>query len=187
MSKDVSRLLSEVLRHKPNKIGIELDKNGYVKIGRLLDQLEVHDYDCDYEELLEIVKTNNKKRFEIKKADFGDNGYDDSIRASQGHSVKVDLKLKNQRPPSILYHGTVNKFLKNIQSKGLKKMNRHAVHLSEDIETASNVGSRRGEAIILRVFAGAMHVDGYKFQKSENGVWLTEEVPTRYFKIDNDK
>jgi len=184
MSKDVSRLLSAVLRHKPEILKLELDKNGWVTIGRLLDQLEVHGHECDYEELMEIVKTNGKKRFEIKKADFGDNAYDDSIRACQGHSVKVDLKLKNERPPAILFHGTVEKYLDNIKSSGLKKMNRHAVHLSEDTTTATNVGSRRGKAIILKVSAGTMHFDGYKFQKSENGVWLTESVPAKYIKFE---
>jgi len=180
--KNVSRLLSEVLRHKPEKLGLTLNKNGYVTVGKLLDQLEVHGYDTDYEELMEIVETNNKKRFEIKKADFGDNGYDDLIRAAQGHSVKVDLELKREKPPTFLYHGTVRKSVNKIIKSGMSKMNRHAIHLSVDTETAINVGSRRGNPILLKIFAGAMHVDGYKFYQSSNGVWLTDEVPPKYLK-----
>ena len=180
MSKNISRLLSTVLRHKPNILGLTLDKNGWVKIGRLLDQLEVHGHEIDYEGLLEIVETNNKKRFEIKKDDFGDNGFDDLIRASQGHSIKVDLELKNERPPAILYHGTVPRFLDSIKESGLMKQSRHAVHLSEDLETAKTVGKRRGNEIVLTVNSGLMHFDGYKFQKSTNGVWLTNSVPSKY-------
>lgn len=181
--KNNSRFLSLVLRHKPETIGIKLDKNGWVKIGRLLDQLEVHDRQMDIEELMELVDNNDKKRFEIKKADFGDNGYDDSIRAAQGHSVKVDLEMKAKRPPRTLYHGTVAKFLDSIKVDGLKKMNRHAVHLSHDLPTAIKVGSRRGDAIILEVNSGHMYADRIKFYQSKNGVWLTDEVLPKYIKI----
>lgn len=184
--KKVSRLLSNVLRHKPGNIGIELDKHGYVKIGRLLDQLEVHGYDIDYEDLMEIVKTNNKKRFAIKKADFGDNAYDDFIRASQGHSVPVDLGLPNLRPPLHLYHGTVAESIDSIFKSGMGKMRRHAVHLSTDIETATQVGSRRGKAIILEIQSSRMYIDGYHFQQSENGVWLTDEILPKYIRIKKD-
>lgn len=181
--KNNSRFLSLVLRHKPETIGIKLDKNGWVKIGVLLDQMEVHDRMMDWEELMEIVNNNDKKRFEIKKAEFGNNGYDDLIRAAQGHSVKVDLDLKPKRPPMELYHGTVAKFIDAINKDGLKKMNRHAVHLSHDLPTAEKVGSRRGDAIILVVNSGAMYADRYKFFQSKNGVWLVEEVPPKYIKV----
>lgn len=183
MNKNNSKFLSLVLRHKPETIGIQLDKNGWVSIGRLLDQMEVHGRMIDYEELMDIVNNNDKKRFEIKKADFGDNGYDDLIRAAQGHSVKVDLDLKSERPPFKLYHGTVKKYVDNIMKKGLLKMNRHAVHLSEDIQTAITVGSRRGKVVILEINSGAMYSENIKFYKSKNGVWLTDNVPSKYIKI----
>lgn len=179
--KDVSRLLSAALRHKPNILGLELDKNGWVTIGRLLDQLEVYGHECDYEELLKIVETNGKKRFEIKKTD-GNNGYDDLIRACQGHSVKVDLQLKREKPPSFLYHGSVRDSIDKIMVTGMKKMSRHAIHLSVDTETAIQVGSRRGKPILLKISAGVMHMDGFKFYQSTNGVWLTEDVPAKYIK-----
>jgi len=183
LNKKVSRLLSNVLRHKPENIGIELDKGGWVKVGRLLDQLEVHNHEIDYEDLMEIVETNDKKRFEIKKADFGDNGYDDFIRASQGHSVPVDLGLPDSRPPLQLYHGTVQESIDSILKNGMGKMRRHDVHLSVDIETATNVGARRGKPIILEIQSARMFIDGYKFQISKNGVWLTKEVPGKYIRI----
>lgn len=185
--KNNSKFLSLVLRHKPETIGIKLDKNGWVSIGKLLDQLEIHDHQMDYEELMDIVENNDKKRFEVKKAEFGDNGYDDLIRATQGHSVKVDLDLKPKRPPMELYHGTVAKFLDSINKDGLKKMNRHAVHLSHDLPTATKVGSRRGEAIILVINSGAMYADRYKFFQSTNGVWLVDEVPPKYIKIKHNE
>ena len=83
----------------------------------------------------------------------------------------------------LVYHGTVEKFLSSILKDGLKKMNRHHVHLSKDIATAVNVGGRRGEAIILEVNSGAMYADKIKFYESTTGVWLVDEVPSKYIKI----
>lgn len=180
MNKNNSRFLSLVLRHKPETIGIELDKNGWVPIGRLLDQMEIHGRIMDIEELRDIVENNDKKRFEIEKALGGSTGYNDLIRAAQGHSVTVDLQHKAERPPMKLYHGTVDKFLLSIKKEGLTKRSRHAVHLSEDVETATKVGSRRGQPIILEINSGHMYADGIKFYKSTNGVWLTDNVNPKY-------
>tara|TARA_R110000796_G_scaffold162503_2_gene279294 strand:- start:7866 stop:8402 length:537 start_codon:yes stop_codon:yes gene_type:complete len=174
--KNNSKFLSLILRHKPDTIKVKLDKNGWVAVDELLAQLKKHNKEIPIVELKEIVKFNDKKRFEF-------NDDETKIRASQGHSVKVDLQLKTKRPPMKLYHGTINKNVDNIMENGLQKMNRHAVHLSHDLPTATKVGSRRGEAIILVVNSGAMYADRYKFFESKNGVWLVEEVPPKYIKI----
>lgn len=173
--KHVSKFLSLVLRHKPENIGIKLDKNGWVPVNELLTQLEVHKRGITFDELKEVIESNDKKRFEF-------NDDETKIRASQGHSVKVDLQLKSERPPNKLYHGTINKNVDTIMVKGLSKMNRHAVHLSDNLETATSVGSRRGEAVILVVDSAHMYTDGFKFFKSKNGVWLTDNVPSKYIK-----
>ena len=171
-----SKFLSLVLRHKPNAVNIKLDENGWANVDELLDGLEKTKRELSLDQLREIVMLNEKKRFE-----FNENGT--KIRAVQGHSVKVNLDLKAQRPPMKLYHGTVEKAVKPILEEGLNKMKRHAVHLSEDIATATSVGSRRGEAIILEIDSGAMYANKIKFYKSKNGVWLTDNVPAKYIKL----
>ena len=108
------------------------------------------------------------------------------IRASQGHSVVVDLGLEAETPPETLYHGTHPGALDAILADGLEKMNRHAVHLSPDVETATRVGARRGKPVILRIDARRMAEDGHVFTRSDNGVWLVERVPAGYLeKIDD--
>lgn len=174
--KNNSKFLSLILRHKPETVKVKLDKNGWVEVDELLAKLKQHNREIPLVELKEIVLFNDKKRFEFNEDET-------KIRAAQGHSVKVDLQLKAQRPPMELYHGTVSKFLDAIKKDGLKKMNRHAVHLSHDLPTATKVGSRRGEAIILVVNSGAMYADKYKFFQSKNGVWLVDEVPPKYIKF----
>jgi len=171
--KNISKFLSYVLRHNPDKLGITLDANGWTSVKTLLEKINVDNYSLSMETLEEVVATNNKKRFAFNEDKT-------MIRANQGHSVNIDLALQSKEPPNYLYHGTVEKFMESIREKGLIKGSRQHVHLSADKETAINVGSRRGKPIILTIRSGEMHAKGYTFYQSENGVWLTEAVPTKF-------
>jgi putative RNA 2'-phosphotransferase len=54
--------------------------------------------------------------------------------------------------------------------------------LSNDIETAIKVGQRHGKPFVFKVLAEQMYHDGMEFYLSDNGVWLTHDVPTKYLK-----
>src|SRR5215467_4090103 len=166
----VSKSLSKHLRHAPEALGFTLQPGGWVSVDALLIASERIGFPSTYDELIECVETNDKKRFS-----FDDTG--DLIRANQGHSVEVYLQLKEKSPPDFLYHGTVERFLASILAEGLKKGKRHHVHLSQDVETARKVGARRGQPVLLRVEARRMHDQGFQFFLSANGVWLTDSVP----------
>ncbi len=168
-----SKFLSLVLRHEPERIGITLDREGWVPVIDLIAACEQHGITLHYTDLAEIVATSDKKRFA-----FSEDGQ--RIRANQGHSVEVDLGLTPVTPPEILFHGTVEKFLESIRREGLHKGERHHVHLSADVKTATKVGERRGQPVILQIAAGRMHAEGHPFFLSANGVWLTEYVPSKY-------
>ncbi len=172
----LSKFLSFVLRHRPEAAGVELDPNGWVAIDDLLAGAARVGRSFSRAELLEVVATNAKRRFAIS-----DDGV--RIRASQGHSVEVDLAYERAEPPAVLFHGTVARSLDPIRETGLYKMSRHHVHLSADAATAAAVGSRRGKAIVLRVAAGAMHRAGHAFFRAANGVWLTDHVPPEYLEL----
>ncbi len=169
----ISRYLSLVLRHRPEMIGFSLDRQGWVRIDELLEKAAARGRKISKKELLETVEKNDKQRFAISPDGS-------KIRASQGHSVKVDLGLSPVRPPEILYHGTACHNVESIGRKGLVKGSRHHVHLSPDEETAVKVGRRHGEAVVLGVLAGAMHEKGHAFFLSENKVWLTDWVPPEF-------
>ncbi|WP_298417561.1 RNA 2'-phosphotransferase [uncultured Kordia sp.] len=175
-NKSISKFLSYILRHNPDKLGITLDENGWTSVVVLLKKINVAPYSLSMEELEYVVATNNKKRFTFNEDKT-------MIRASQGHSVNIDLGIQPKKPPSYLYHGTVEKFITSIQDKGLIKGTRQHVHLSEDKETATNVGSRRGKPIILTIKSGEMYAQNYTFYQSENGVWLTDKVPTKFIEF----
>lgn len=170
----ISKFMSLVLRHNPQKIGITLDSAGWVGVDEFLAACNKHRHALTRDELESIVRNCDKQRFA-----FSEDGL--RIRANQGHSVEVELDYKPTAPPEILYHGTVERFLPSIKAKGLVKGNRHHVHLSADVKTAEIVGNRRGKAIVLEVLSGHMHGDGFIFFLSANGVWLTDAVPPQYF------
>jgi putative RNA 2'-phosphotransferase len=170
----VSKYLSRHLRHQPERIGLVLDPQGWVAVDDLLRAMDRHGMPISRAELEHVVATNDKRRFAVDG---------DRIRASQGHTVDVDLGLPPATPPAYLHHGTVAPHLDAIRAEGLRPMNRHHVHLSPDRETASRVGARRGRPVVLTVEAGAMHDDGHVFHVSANGVWLTDAVPPRYLRF----
>ena len=169
----ISKTLSFWLRHKPEAGGLQLTSEGWARIADVLKALHRQRLSCNGDMLATVVATSDKKRFELS-----DDGR--MIRARQGHSVDVDLKLEPIAPPPVLFHGTVDRFLTDIFSDGLKPMQRQHVHLSKDLETATKVGARRGKPVILRVASGTMAAGGHLFYLSSNGVWLTDHVPPEY-------
>ena len=168
-----SKFLARVLRHDPGLIGVELDPAGWVDVGVLLAAAEAHGKRMSRERLNAIVAQNDKKRYE-----FDETG--ERIRASQGHSVPVELGYEPATPPQRLYHGTATRSLASIYRDGLLPGERHHVHLSADTATATKVGSRHGVPVVLAVDAEAMAKAGHTFYQSTNGVWLTDRVPPRY-------
>jgi len=169
----LSKFLSLVLRHQPEKIGLLLDPSGWAEVDALIAACQKHQIPLTRDRLEQIVADNDKQRFEFDEAGL-------RIRASQGHSVPVDLGYAREVPPELLYHGTAEKFISSIRVQGLLKGKRHHVHLSTDPIMAGKVGSRRGASVILTVQAGAMHRAGHEFFISTNGVWLTERVPAEF-------
>lgn len=175
--KQVSKYLALILRHKPDAGGLTLDPEGWAPVDDVIAAVRARFGDYRREDLDELVRTNDKKRYAF-------DGSGTRIRASQGHSIGVDLGLRPMEPPPLLYHGTTRRFLDSILASGLVRGKRHHVHLSEDRETATIVGARRaGETIVLAVDSGAMHAAGRLFFLSANRVWLTDSVPPDFLAV----
>lgn len=168
-----SRSITYLLRHNPGDL--KMDKNGWVSTDDILKSVDI-----TLDELKEIVETNDKQRFSFDYTLT-------RIRANQGHSINVDLDLKESIPPVYLFHGTsMDNFEKIMKYGGISKMKRQHVHLSSDRDTASNVGKRQSKKEnphILIISSYKMFIEGHKFYLSDNGVWLTDFVPKRYIQI----
>jgi putative RNA 2'-phosphotransferase len=171
-----SKFLSRVLRHAPESIGLELDEGGWADVEALMRAARRAGVGLDRATLDRVVAENNKKRFAYS-ADRT------RIRASQGHSVRVELGLEPVEPPEVLFHGTADRNLDSIRGEGLRPGNRTHVHLSADEATAVAVGRRHGRPVVLHVRAGAMHAAGHAFYRSDNGVWLADTVPAEFIDV----
>lgn len=174
---ELSKEISYALRHAPWEYKLEMDEKGWVPIGQLLNalhQAEKWKNICEAD-LNEVVEKSKKKRHELK------NG---KIRAFYGHSVPMKILKEEKIPPDILYHGTARRFLESITSNGLLPQSRQYVHLSQDIETAENVGKRRdSKPCILIIDAKKAWNEGIKFFLGNEKVWLTDAIPSEYIKI----
>jgi putative RNA 2'-phosphotransferase len=173
-----SKFLSLILRHEPERAGLQLGEAGWVGVEDLLQAVNRHGVALTLEQLKQIVATSDKKRFA-----FSDDGL--RIRASQGHSIEVDLQYSPQVPPEILYHGTATRFLDSIREHGLQKMQRHDVHLSAETKVTVQVGGRHGKPVLLTIRAGEMHRAGFVFRCSANGVWLVDHVPPQFIQFES--
>lgn len=169
-----SKFLSFVLRHKPEAIGLELDPNGWVDLAELIEKAS-SEISLDRGLIQQVVATSDKQRFALSEDG-------ERIRANQGHSVKVDLELTPKDPPTVLYHGTATRFLPSILEEGLRPGQRHHVHLSAEVETATSVGQRHGAPVVLQISAAEMLAQGHVFFLSKNGVWLTDKVPSAFLR-----
>ncbi len=169
-----SKFLSYVLRHRPDAVGVTLDEAGWVPVDVLLAALARHGRPVTPALLDQVVDGTDKQRFEVREG---------RIRAAQGHTVPVDLQLAPAVPPTVLYHGTVARFLPSIRVDGLTSGERTHVHLSSDLDTAARVGARRGRPVVLRIDAAGMHVAGLVLHRAANGVWLTRHVPPRFITL----
>lgn len=174
-----SKFLSLILRHEPERVGLKLGEGGWVGVDDLLKAVNRNGTALTLDQLKHIVATSDKKRFA-----FSDDGQ--RIRASQGHSVEVDLQYSRQTPPEILYHGTATRFLEGIRKGGLQKMERHDVHLSAETKVTFQVGGRHGKPALLVIRAGEMHRAGHVFRCSANGVWLVDQVPPQFIEFPAD-
>ncbi|RXZ83709.1 RNA 2'-phosphotransferase [Paenibacillaceae bacterium] len=172
----LGRFISLILRHQPDAAGISLDGNGWADVAELLAGMSRSGKSIDMATLERIVSSDTKQRYSFN-ADYT------KIRANQGHSISVDVELTQCTPPNPLYHGTASRFLDSIRVEGITKQSRQYVHLTEDMQTARNVGSRYGSPVLLSIDTTAMLRDGHIFYLSANNVWNCSEVPWQYIAI----
>ena len=173
----LSVYISYLLRHQPEAIGLAMDTHGWVSVAELIEKVNgIGRYRITEQILEEIVRTDNKGRFR-----FSEDGT--RIKACQGHSISwVEPELIYWKPPEYLYHGTTEESWRKIRESGyISKMGRHAVHMQAEEAKAWQSAKRwRRMPVVLKIDATAMYTDGAVFGVSDNGVWCTETVPTKY-------
>lgn len=97
----MGRFLSLVLRHQPSAVGIKLDAQSWAEVGALLQGCNRAGKKIDRGTLERIVKENGKQRYNFNEDRT-------RIRTNRGHSLEVDVELREAAPPDVLYHGTAS-------------------------------------------------------------------------------
>jgi len=174
-----SRKLTQILRYLALKLGLDIDKRGFVSVDQLL-ALGLKEFEgITYDDIIAIVNSNEKKRFELINNDADGNLL---IRATQGHSKEIGMIIddeealeKIEEPLENLFHGTEEEFLQSILMNGLKRMKRKHIHFVETIhEDQQTSGFKSKSNKILKIDMAKCMEDGIAFFKSSNGVILTE-------------
>lgn len=168
----LSKTVSHALRHDPQSYNLKLDNEGWVLVSELIYALNSKGVQVDENVLMKMVESSEKKRHQI---------LDGKIRAYYGHSIKNKILKSPSTPPEFLYHGTTESNLDKIKEKGLLPMGRQYVHLSVDETMAEIVGRRRkGQLAILKIKAKEASSNAVQFYKEENGIWLSDSIPSKY-------
>lgn len=168
----LSKTMAFALRHDPSAFQLTMNSAGWVSIHELAAALSVALHELiTVEQIAQVVAVDGKKRYAVSEG---------QVRASQGHSFPVDLGLVPLAPPVSLYHGTVREAIASIFEQGLISQEREYVHLSASIETAMQVGARRGKPVLIEIKAQKASESGVKFFLSENNVWLSAAVPAEF-------
>ncbi len=102
--KKISKFLSLILRHKPEVVGLNLEENGWIEVEKLIKSCSDNGKNFTIAELREVVETNDKKRFA-----FDETGK--KIRASQGHSVEVEIEFEKKLRPKFCITEQLRKML----------------------------------------------------------------------------
>jgi putative RNA 2'-phosphotransferase len=173
----VGRIMAGVLRHFPEKFGVEMDDHGWVDVQELVGQIRRQKEKLHWlkpHHLEAIVLTDPKGRYQFDK---------DRVRATYGHSLEVDLDLPTEGIPDTLYYPVTEEELDVVLERGLTPTERKAVHLSETFQNAVEAGQRRGEdPIILEVNARAAIKEGQVIKQAGKTVYITESVPARFIR-----
>lgn len=173
---DLSREISYALRHAPWEYELEMDEEGWVPVEQLLDALHRAEKwsNISEKDLKDMIERSEKKRHELA---------DGKIRAFYGHSIPQKILKVEKTPPNVLYHGTARRFWDSINEKGLLPRSRQYVHLSQDIETAENVGKRHDDKpVVLVIDSKRAWDDGIKFYIGNEKVWLADAIPSKYIR-----
>jgi len=180
----LSKFLSLILRHQPERFALELDEQGWASLSEVMEILKGlpnFRWACrsDVMRLVEEGAGDRKRRFEVDG---------DRIRARYGHTLEQPIQYKDCTPPERLYHGTSRGAVDKILVEGLKPMERQYVHLSTDPRTAVSVGSRHSDRpVILTIDAQAAHEAGVPFYQAGEKVYLSKRIPPRYISVGSER
>lgn len=173
----MSKLLSLMLRHRPDEFGLEMDQYGFVDLQAVLKALQKKDASLTVEAIETVVYDGEKQRFEI---------VDGRIRARYGHSFHIELGVDPSEPPEFLYKGIDPSASEAVISGGLQPKDREYLHLSFDADVAERLSSRPGRlGAVIRIDAKRAFEAGVPFYDCGPTI-LTKEVAAGFVALERE-
>jgi putative RNA 2'-phosphotransferase len=169
-NKRISKLLSLILRHRPDEFGLQMDEFGYVPLDEVVGAIRERYPELDSEEVQQRIEATKAHRFEINE-----NG----IRALYGHSFFIEMDIEPMDPPELLYMGTTQKDARRFKEQGILSKDRSYVHLSMELSVAESRSSHLVMPCVIQILAGKANQAGIFFYP-RGEVVLSTEIPAEF-------
>ncbi len=174
----LGRVMTGILRHFPEKYGLQLDEHGWVRLGQIVEaigrQHRGYAHWLRIHHLVAIAESDPKGRYEVK---------DDRIRATYGHTVTVALDLPTDNIPTKLFFPVTPEESAIVLEVGLKPTDRRMVHLSRTADDARAAGQvRTPEPVILVIDTTAARSAGAVIMQAGKTVFLVEQIAPEFLR-----
>ena len=171
----LGRILALVLRHAPEKFGVEMDLNGWVNSRELSEAIQNqrrHFHWLRGWHFEAIANADTKGRYQVEG---------EMIRATYGHSIELELDLPTDDIPEALYWPCDPDTVATHMEYGITAGDRKHVHLSKTISNAMEAGHVRiSRPAILEIDTTRAIADGHTIWRAGTTVFLCEEMPSEY-------
>jgi putative RNA 2'-phosphotransferase len=167
----VSKLLSLILRHRPDEFGLKMDQYGYVPLEEIIEAIGERYGETDNERIQQLIKQSLQHRFIIT---------DKGIKALYGHSFFVEMDGDPMDPlPEHLYMGSTVNEARNSRQTGIKSGDRFYVHLSLTKDVAERRSKEQETPCVVEVNALQAQQAGHLFY-ARGEVVLCESLPAEF-------
>jgi putative RNA 2'-phosphotransferase len=172
----LGRTMAGILRH--GRFELEMDDQGFVRIADIVKVVQDNNDRMHWlrpHHIIALATTDPKGRYQVAG---------DKVRATYGHTIKLDLKLPTDNIPPELYYPATNEEADLILEAGLFPSDRAMVHLSLSYDDAFNAGKVRVDnPVILAIDTVKCADEGFEIGKAAKTVFLCKQVPSDCLRI----
>lgn len=168
--RSISRLLSLMLRHRPDEFGLVIDQYGFVPLDQVAQAIQGRYEEVQEGDILELLNAPGQYRFELAEQ---------SVRALYGHTFFVEMDGEPMAPPERLYMGTTTAAARRFRTEGIGSGDRFYVHLSLSREVAARRSREPDSPCVAEILAQEAVQGGVEFYE-RGEVVLTRQVPGEF-------
>ncbi len=174
----VGRTMAGILRHFPERFELEMDEQGFVSLREMVSGMRDNNRRMHWlrtHHVIALVESDPKGRYQVSG---------DSVRATYGHTLELDLRHPSDNIPEELYYPATPDESDIILEIGIIPADRRMVHLSKTYEDAFSAGSVRvDDPVILAVDTVKARADGIEIGRAARTVYLCKQIPPEYLSV----